>query len=333
MYRWSGSAWAGLGSPINGPASDYAEFGYSVAASEDGEIVVVGTPSENVVQVFRWTDGNWDPLGLNIAHAAFTGDFGHSVAMSADGATVAVSEPGSRVVRVFRWSGSSWGQVGSSIAGGLGAGSTQMSVALSADGDAVVLGNAYADTSGSDNGIVRVLDFDGSDWVERGSTLEGNDRDYLGWAVDISDDGRVVAHSVPDRCRYEFVGEVSVREWDGTRWSQRDDFIPAPTDGSAFALSIALSGSGDTLVASDLNAGANRDGATSVWRYGVRTAAAASTGPIAVDEAAPAVSTPVVAPITELPSTGVDGQWWAALVLMLLGGVLVVSGSRHRRVQ
>jgi LPXTG-motif cell wall-anchored protein len=335
IFRWSGSGWSQLGASIEG-TQDLEYYGTSVATSADGETVIVGVPEVDQVRVYRWSGTSWAQLGGDIpGTSAYRWDyFGSVLASSADGNTFAATAINVDVVRVFRRTGSSWVQVGADIDGGVTADEFGSSLAMSADGETVVVGDPYADVSGTNTGTVRVFDFDGSDWTERAGPFVGDAGVNLGVAVDISDDGAVVAYSAPRACRYEFIGEIVVQQWNGTGWSPLGDFVPAPVVSTSigfpeFGRAIALSGSGDTIVASDVNAD-SYSGAAFVWRYGAATAAASASGPSVFDESAPAVTVPIVAPVTELPNTGANHPWWVGLVLLMSGGVLLVSARRQR---
>ena len=86
IFRWDGGNWEQLGLDLEGDeVSD--RFGWSVAASADGNIVAIGAPSNN---------GTTNTLipGNNAFNEGFIGQ-----------------------VRVFEWDGSSWGQLGNDIEG------------------------------------------------------------------------------------------------------------------------------------------------------------------------------------------------------------------------
>ena len=111
VWRFDGADWVQLGTDIIGETLDDA-FGASVAASADGETVVVGVPgfrgpsdlfgslpsfdprgSNSLVRVFRFDGSDWQQLGSGINSWMDGEGFGVFLGTSADGETVAVSAP------------------------------------------------------------------------------------------------------------------------------------------------------------------------------------------------------------------------------------------------
>ena len=111
VWRFDGADWVQLGTDIIGETLDDA-FGASVAASADGETVVVGVPgfrgpsdhfgsrpsfdprgSNSLVRVFRFDGSDWQQLGSDINSWMDGEHFGVFLGTSADGETVAVSAP------------------------------------------------------------------------------------------------------------------------------------------------------------------------------------------------------------------------------------------------
>ena len=124
--------------------------------------------------------------------------FGSSVTASRNGRIAAASynHGGSLKghVRVYDNNGSSWQQVGSDIDGNANE-AMGYSVSLSADGKRLAAGGYYA---GSITGVVRVYDYNGTNWVQTGSDINGEATgDRSGWDVSLSDDGTRVAVGAP----------------------------------------------------------------------------------------------------------------------------------------
>jgi hypothetical protein len=72
------------------------------------------------------------------------------------------------------------------------------SVSLSADGTTVANGASYNDDSATNAGHVRVYDWDGTNWTQRGQDIDGAAYgDYSGFAISLSDDGDSVAIGAP----------------------------------------------------------------------------------------------------------------------------------------
>eukprot|EP00980_Cylindrotheca_fusiformis_P021853 scaffold8693_cov103-Cylindrotheca_fusiformis.AAC.1 len=172
---------------------------------------------------------------------------GSSVALSKDGTTLAIGAPhndgnesSSGHVRVFRWDGtSSFNQLGEDIDGEAGGEYSGFAVALSEDGSVV----AIAAPSVLNNGLVRVFCWDSdednasnSKWIQRGVAIVGDGAD-LGWAVDLSEDGKILAVGT-------YQGEyVKVFQWkddneDDDEWEQIGQTLEG---GNRFGRSVSLS--------------------------------------------------------------------------------------------
>ncbi len=144
---------------------------------------------------------DWLQRGSDIDGEAAGDQSGFSVSLSSDGSTVAIGArftdgngTDSGQVRVFAWDGSNWVQRGSDIDGEAARDESGSSVSLSSDGSTVAIGATGNDGNGESSGQVRVFAWDGSNWVQRGSDIDGEAaRDQSGYAVALSSDGSTVA--------------------------------------------------------------------------------------------------------------------------------------------
>ena len=98
--------WPQMGDDIVGTSSN-TETGKSVAISDDGSIIAVGSweltaPRPGSVRVYELSSGSWTQIGSTLTGVANGDYFGQGLALSADGLTVAVGAP---------FNGSSRGQV------------------------------------------------------------------------------------------------------------------------------------------------------------------------------------------------------------------------------
>jgi hypothetical protein len=96
-------------------------------------------------------------------------------------------------------------------------------------------------------------------WRQLGDTL--TDNAGLGGAVDISDDGAVIAVSSASTIGGSRPGTVRVYGWDGSAWTQRGADLDGESLGDNGGASLALSSAGDVLaIGAPLNADGGRDG-------------------------------------------------------------------------
>ncbi len=147
---------------------------------------------------------NWIQLGNDMNGTVAGYNNAQYASLSADGHTVAVGAPknsdvGTWVgqVRVFSYDGSSWTQKGSEI-NGEAENDFSGPVGLSADGNTVAIGAPQNDGAGDNFGNVRIFDFDGSNWTQRGASIPGETLNgQSGHSVGISADGNRVVIGSP----------------------------------------------------------------------------------------------------------------------------------------
>ena len=206
VFDWDGAAWVQRGVDIDGEAAGDLS-GYSVAVDDAGDTVIIGAVVNDGagvdaghVRVFDWDGAAWVQRGVDIDGEAAGDLSGTSVAVDGSGDTViigAVDNDGTGVdaghVRVFDWDGSAWVQRGQDIDGEAAGDQSGWSVAVDDAGDTVIIGARFNDGAGVDAGHVRVFDWDGSAWVQRGDDIDGEAAgDNSGHSVAINDAGDTV---------------------------------------------------------------------------------------------------------------------------------------------
>ena len=170
---------------------------------------------------------------------------------------------------VSQESNPSWEQKGSDIIGEGNSDSFGSAISLSNDGMVVAIGAMNAETndpSTIDTGHVRVYEWVGSAWVQRGGNIDGDfNADRSGSALSLSGDGSVVAIGAEGNdANGTNSGQCKVFVWDGTAWVQRGgDIIGNASD--KLGSSISLSDDG-TIVA----IGANENDTTATNSGNVR---------------------------------------------------------------
>jgi hypothetical protein len=159
----------------------------------------------------------------------------------------------------LRLSSQAWLQSGADINGEAGGDWSGRSISLSADGRTVAIGAHNNSGGASLAGHVRVYNWSGSAWVQKGADIDGEAAsDESGTSVSLSADGQVVAIGAPANDGSAIsAGHVRVYAWSGSAWIQRGSDI----DGEAFAdnsgFAVGLSGDGNTVA---IGATGNDDG-------------------------------------------------------------------------
>jgi len=271
--------WAQLGIDIDGEAAaDYSS--YSISLSSDGMTVAIGAPLNDGVngadsghaRVHGFNGTDWVQLGSDIDGEAAGDNSGNFISLSADGSTVAIGAPrndgvngtDSGHVRVYTYDndGLDWVQRGTDIDGEaaddwLGG----HAISLSSDGMIVAIGAILNDgVNGTDSGHVRVHGFNGTDWIQLGSDIDGEAaEDRSGRSVSLSADGMTVAIGAHrnDGVNSTDSGHVRVYTYASDDWQQLGSDIDgeAADDNSG---SLSLSADGNTLaIGAILNDGVN----------------------------------------------------------------------------
>jgi hypothetical protein len=262
VYRWNGSDWLQMGSDIDGEGvGDYS--GYCVSLDSTGEILAIGAPANNgngsnsgQVRVYEWDEGLWVQKGSDMDGEAAEDSFGRSVSLNNSGDILAVgatkndgngSEAGH--VRVYSWNGSAWLQMGDDIDGEAAADRSGVSVSLNSHGNLVAIGAYWNGGNGSTSGHVRIFEWNGSAWVQRGSDIDGDAAgDQSGFSVSLNSTGDIVAiGSVLNSNNGTYAGHVRIFEWNGSTWAQRGLDIDGEAAGDQSGFSVSLSSTGDIV--------------------------------------------------------------------------------------
>jgi hypothetical protein len=210
--------------------------------------------------VYEWNGSAWVRRGDDIDGEAANDQSGHSVSLSADGSVIAIgaiNNPGngdySGHVRVYEWNGndSEWVRRGIDIDGEAAYDRSGLSVSLSADGSVVAIGAVDNDGSnGNNSGHVRVYEWNGSAWEQRGLDIDGEAaHDNSGRSVSLSADGSVVAIGAPTNDgnddTWPYSGHVRVYKWNDSAWVLRGAEINGedPFDQSGVSVSLSADGS------------------------------------------------------------------------------------------
>jgi hypothetical protein len=125
-----------------------------------------------------------------------------------------------------------------------------ISISLSADGNYLAMGTPLNDENGGLAGHVRVFSWDGTEWTQLGSDIDGEAGDQSGWSVSLSADGNYLAIGARfNNGNGGNAGRVRVFNWDGTEWTQLGNDINGEAAGDQTGWSVSLSADGSRLAA------------------------------------------------------------------------------------
>ena len=208
IFKLVTDQWVQQGNTLYGSV-DGMSFGFSVAISDDGNTVAVGTLKNDPfvtdaerVLVFGYANNSWQQKGQTLLSTQNGDSFGIDIALSGDGNRLAVGAPGfgnaGGRVSVFDYANSAWNQYGDSITSDRDNSFLGRSVALSVNGTVLGVGIPNDDSVFQNGGIVQVYQADNANWVQIGSDLAGSTLGELfGWDIALSHSGTELAVGAP----------------------------------------------------------------------------------------------------------------------------------------
>lgn len=249
VYKWQGNTWVQKGQDIHGEATDN-ESGRSLSMP-DSNTVAIGAPFNDDngihsghVRIFKWNDTAWVQKGQDI-DGANNGDwFGHSISMP-DSNTIAIGAlyndgGGSRAghAQIYVWNGVAWVQKGYDIEG---TPDDRLGYSISMpDANTVGIGAPFNNASGTDIGYATIYSWNGINWVQKGTNIEGEaSGNWLGCSVSMSDSNNIVV-GASARGNNQDTGYVKAYRWNGSNWVQNGNTLFGEVDGDWFGSSVSM---------------------------------------------------------------------------------------------
>ncbi len=255
IFDFDGSEWILRGSQIPGLDGELA--GGDLSLSADGNRIVIGAPGHashtGVIRVYYWNGTSWNQLGSDINGAVLGNKFGNHVKFNADGNTFitgteyfASTSSFNGKVSVYEYNGSDWTLKGNEIIGYQQAGGFGNSVDISDDGNTIIAGESGFRNEGSRVGRTRIFSWNGSEWVRKGTDIEGLvDLDKTGTFVAINGTGNTIATKGLGVGSDE-KGNVRIFRFDGTDWAQQGQTIVGQL-GDMIGYGLDFTTTGDTI--------------------------------------------------------------------------------------
>jgi hypothetical protein len=264
-----------------GPSNDVKT---SIAMTPDSKWLAIGYARHvggSQVQVYQEVDSLWKPQSLPIIDVNGTDStwFGYALDISNDGTIITVGAPqmdspsndGSGAVQVYQKNeNNEWIQMGSNIYGITSneffGWAISSSTTIDTGRHRIAVG---APVSNDTTGVVRVYEWDNTDWIQVGVDLVGDvPLNRFGESVALSDDGSVLVVGIRGTA-FE-TGQIKVfRDNKNGIWELDDmSFLGAET-GEGFGASVAITGDGNVLVVGGPQNSLFGDsaGIISVYRY------------------------------------------------------------------
>ena len=261
--------WIQLGQDIDGEsAEDFS--GWQVALNDDGDILAIGAMDNDGVngeqsghvRVYEWDGSSWNQVGDDIDGEAEGDESGYVMSLNSSGSIVAIGArhndgngSNSGHVRVYEWDGNSWNQLGDDIDGEAEGDQFGFSLSINSSGDILAIGGEGNDDNGIGSGHVRVYEWDGENWNQLGSDIDGEaSGDSFGYDVSINNDGNIIAvGAIGNDANFtptpaSGVGHVRVFEWDGLNWNQLGQDIDGESPGDISGFSVSVNGLGNIVL-------------------------------------------------------------------------------------
>lgn len=244
VYDWIDDQWVQRGDGIDGESA-FDRSGGSIELSADGNTVAIGASRNDGyakdaghARIFDWDGMAWVQRGDDLDGQMEEELFGE-VKISGDGQTVAIFAIGSRqnggrftgALRAYRWLDSTWVQLGKDILGEMRA-DWLSNFDISADGQRLLVSTRFRFGEYNFAGKIRILDWDGNEWVSAGIAIEGKQAgEGFGSPLVMSRSGMSLASSALNHSNelFEDVGAVRVF-----------DLIPSSAHRSASGIKLSI---------------------------------------------------------------------------------------------
>nr|WP_321229258.1 T9SS type A sorting domain-containing protein [uncultured Psychroserpens sp.] len=194
---------------------------------------------------------------------------GRSVSISSNGNIVAIGALGDGLgndigyARVFENQSGNWVQLGNTIESVDFNDSFGSSLSLSSDGTILVINAHNSNENGYDTGKVQIFQYDGTNWNQLGQSIIGANSFEIGFDVDISDDGGIIAISSKEKDR------VYIYSFNGSSWNLLGNVINGEflDDWAGYSISLSSDGSKIAIGAIFNDGNGNNSGQVRVYEY------------------------------------------------------------------
>lgn len=266
VYEWNGTAWIQKGADVNGSGS-YKKLG-TVVSMPDKNTFAAGAPGSGnaygKIKVYEWDGSAWMQKGTDINGLSYEERFGYSLSMpdantfavGAQGGSSMPNNPNGKVY-VYEWNGSIWAQKGNAIIGEASGDNFGYCISMPS-ANTVAVSTPMNDGSFSNAGHVRIYTWNGSDWIQKGSDIDGEAaEDNSGWSISMPDES-TIAVGGPKNAGGGFLnGHTRIYEWNGTAWAQKGSEINGTSIGDNSGFSVSMSDNNTVAISSPYNGDVN----------------------------------------------------------------------------
>ncbi|MFM2388022.1 MAG: hypothetical protein RL660_2779 [Bacteroidota bacterium] len=248
IYEFNGTNWIQRGTSLVGTAIG-DEFGDRISLSADGTTLAVSANpiAAGYVKVFKWNGSAWNQLGSDLSSGILGDDFGKFLTLDSIGTTLVVgaSYHDSPLVKtgrliVYEWNGSNWNQKGTDIFGEVSGDYFGTGITINSIGTIMAAaGRGVA----PEKGYVKIFEWNGSDWAQKGSKIISYSGLLFGHENDINSSGDLLISGCVTG------NYAKIHKFQGTDWVLVDSLhLP---NSVTLGNSVAMDKSGSTVVVGD----------------------------------------------------------------------------------
>lgn len=254
VFKWDSAGWVQKGDKLFG--AQYGLFGFSIGISEDGNSIAVYSRYDlNRVRVYTWNEvsNTWDQKGSAVSMGNSTSSVtGGSLDFSSDGNTFIIGNPynNNGKVGVFAWNGGDWVQKGDLFTGS-GDEHLGTSVSINRNGNTIMISSPLNDEQGNNTGEVKLYQWDGSSWVQKGQSFNGTiitegDCCLADLVSGLDDSGNIAAFNIRVT-EFPPWKVVRIYTWNGLEWIQKGLDIEGGTGENMLVDYLSFNASGDMV--------------------------------------------------------------------------------------
>ncbi|MFK7781573.1 T9SS type A sorting domain-containing protein [Psychroserpens sp.] len=198
----------------------------------------------------------WVQVGVDIDGEVVNDTSGFEISLNNEGNIVAIGsyrndDGGSDAgqVRVYQNNSGSWIQLGNDIEGQSDNDNMGFSVSLNGTGSIVAVSSPGNSDGAPFAGQVKVLQYDGTDWVQLGNNINGSGNvNNFGSSVSLNDDGTILAiGEIGNDTNGNNSGSASIFSFNGTDWIQLGQNIIGEASGDQFGRTTSISSDGSIV--------------------------------------------------------------------------------------
>ena len=267
IYEWSDtlSDWVKKGTSLSGVLAN-GKFANS-KLNGDGLTIITGSRNHDnsdltnngLIQVYEWSDvqNDWVKKGSALVGNTVNDAFGRSVSINDKGDVIAAashnidSDLGNEgEINIYQWSDElyNWEAKGESIKGEVINGKLYRNICLDSSGNTIAVSSVASDLGGSNSGLVRIFDWNGTSWVQRGNDIYGEIESNTGYGLSLSSDGNVVGIGTAFTQTSDVISYARVFRWDNTSWEQIGDNILGEELRETFGTDLTINSKGDRII-------------------------------------------------------------------------------------